>query len=52
MSSSLTLPLVLSAAESAGHSGPSPYLISGIVLFVLLALLVGLLAFGGGREHT
>ncbi len=52
MSSSLSIPLVLSAAESAGHSGPSPYLIAGITFAILIGLLVGLLAFGGGREHT
>ncbi len=52
MSSSLTLPLVLSAAEGVGHSGPNPYLIAGIVFAILIGLLVGLVAFGGGREHT
>lgn len=52
MSSSLVLPLVLRAAEEAGHSGPNPWVIGLITLGILLALLGGLVAFGGGREHT
>ena len=53
MTLSLVLPLVLRAAEEAGgHSGPNPYLIGLLTLGILLALLGGLVAFGGGREHT
>ena len=53
MTLSLALPLVLRAAEeSGGHSGPNPWVIGVLVLGILLALLGGLVAFGGGREHT
>ena len=52
MSLSLTLPLVLAAAEEGGHSGPNPYFIGGLTLFILLGMLLALVAFGGGREHT
>jgi hypothetical protein len=41
-------------ASEAAHepAGAGPYLIGiGTFLFLLL-LLVGLVAFGGGREHT
>lgn len=30
----------------------APYYIGGGILIVLLALMVGLLAFGRGREHS
>ncbi|MBD8870046.1 hypothetical protein [Nocardioides donggukensis] len=45
--------LVIVAAE-AGHSEPAvhPYAVGAITLVVLLALLVVLLMFGGGREHS
>ncbi|NYG55494.1 hypothetical protein [Nocardioides perillae] len=49
----LTSPLVTLAAE-AGHSELPihPYLIGAITLAVLLALVIALVAFGGGREHS
>jgi hypothetical protein len=47
----LAAPLLVSAAES--HSaGAGPWLVGGAVLLVLVAMVVGLLAFGGGREHS
>ena len=32
--------------------GVSPYVVGGAVLAILLALMVALLAFGAGREHS
>ena len=46
MVNSLLLPL---ATEGAGIR---PYLIGGTALLILLVLLLGLLAFGKGRDHT
>lgn len=45
---------VLLAAEAEAHSEPavSPWITGGIALAILLALLVGVVAFGGGREHS
>ena len=43
---------VVTAAESAESSGINPWFV-GIGTFVLLlAMLAGLLAFGGGRDHS
>ncbi|MBA2956548.1 hypothetical protein HZF07_22720 [Nocardioides sp. CGMCC 1.13656] len=33
-------------------SGANPWVVGGIVLTILLALLVALLMFGAGREHS
>jgi len=30
----------------------SPYAVGGVVLAILLCLMLGLLAFGRGREHS
>ena len=40
--------------ESAGHEsgGINPYVVGGIALGLLLVLLVAVIAFGGGREHS
>jgi hypothetical protein len=47
---SLTPLLTLAATEAA--SGINPWLV-GVGIFVfLLALMGGLLAFGGGRDHS
>ncbi|WP_165821092.1 hypothetical protein [Nocardioides gansuensis] len=42
------------ATETAEHGEPAlhPYVIGGGTLALLLALLVALIAFGGGREHS
>ena len=41
-------------AESAGHEseGVNPWVIGGVALGVLLLLLLAVVAFGGGREHS
>ena len=44
-------PLVVSAAES-GSSGINPFIVGGTIFLVLALAMVGLLAFGGGRDHT
>ncbi len=44
-------PLVVAAAEAA-KSGVNPYFIGAGVLLLLLAMVVGLLAFGAGRDHS
>ena len=43
---------VLSAAEEHGEPAVNPWFIGGGVLLFLLFLLVGLIAFGGGRDHS
>lgn len=43
---------VITASESAGDPAVSPYLVGGITLGILLALLAVLVIFGGGREHS
>lgn len=43
--------LIIVAAE-AEEPAVHPYLIGAIALAILLGLLVALIAFGGGREHS
>ena len=45
---------LLAAAEEAAEHEPAvhPYVIGAIALGILLVLLLALLAFGKGREHT
>lgn len=45
-----TLSLIPLAAESG--AGAAPYLVGGAVLIFLFALLLAMLAFGKGREHS
>ena len=52
MSLSLITTAVLRASEEAGESAVAPWVIGAITLGILLALLIGLVAFGGGREHS
>ena len=42
------------AAETAEHGEPAinPYLIGAIALAILLVLLLAVIFFGGGREHS
>jgi capsular polysaccharide biosynthesis protein len=40
------------AAEAESESAVSPYLVGGIVLALLLVLLLAVVSFGGGREHS
>jgi hypothetical protein len=46
--------VALAAEETAEHASnvPNPWLVGGIVLGILLVLLVALLMFGAGREHS
>jgi hypothetical protein len=44
-------PLVALAAEPAS-SGINPYIVGGSIFLLLLILMGGLLAFGGGRDHS
>ena len=41
-------------AETSGHSEPAihPYAVGGIALGILLLMLLALVSFGGGREHS
>jgi len=46
-------PHVVTAAESSEAAGGiNPWYIGAAVLLILLVALAGLLAFGGGRDHT
>ncbi|MFT3872414.1 MAG: hypothetical protein QM714_07165 [Nocardioides sp.] len=44
--------LITLAAEEAHESSPWPAIIGLGVLFILFALMAGLLMFGKGREHS
>ncbi len=44
-------PLVAAAAEAA-RTGINPYIVGGAVLLLLVTMVVGLLAFGAGRDHS
>ncbi len=47
-------PLVIALAEeqAVNDNVPNHWLIGGIALAILLALLLALLVFGAGREHS
>jgi len=45
-------PLLTSAAEATGAAAINPWFIGVGVFLLLMGMLVGLLAFGGGREHS
>lgn len=44
--------LITAAEGSHTAAAISPYAVGGIALALLLSLLIGLLAFGKGREHS
>jgi hypothetical protein len=46
--------LVVLAAESGAEEegGINPWLVGGLILGFLLLLMVALVAFAGGREHS
>jgi hypothetical protein len=46
----MSTPLLVSAAEAT--SGINPFWIGGTVLLIFLVLLISLLAFGAGRDHS
>ena len=50
----MSLQSLVTLATEAPHSEPliHPYLIGAGTLVILLVLLVGLMAFGKGREHS
>jgi hypothetical protein len=43
---------VLAAEESVNENVPNHWLVGGVTLVILLALILGLLIFGAGREHS
>lgn len=46
---SIALTTLIPLEESAGGT---PWLVGGSILAVLLLVMLAMLAFGGGREHT
>ncbi len=44
--------LSIVAAESTGEPTIHPYVVGAIALAILLGLLLALVSFGGGREHS
>jgi hypothetical protein len=49
---SLNPALIMASAEAEGEAAISAYAVGAITLVILLALLIGVIAFGGGREHS
>ena len=43
---------VLRAEEAVNPNVPNHWLVGGLALAILLVLLIGLLIFGAGREHS
>jgi hypothetical protein len=52
MQISLTALAVLQAAEEHGEPAVSPWFVGGGALAILVLLLVALVMFGGGRDHS
>lgn len=52
MLSQNALLLVRAATEGAEEAAVNPWLVGIIVLVLFLGALGGLIAFGGGREHS
>ncbi len=50
--SQIAVLLTRAAEESHGDPAVSPWFVGGGALAILLFLLVALIAFGGGREHS
>ncbi len=44
--------VIILAAEAESEPAVSPYVIGGTALVVLLVLLLAVVSFGGGREHS
>lgn len=44
--------LIVLASEANGEPAIHPYVIGGIALAILLALLAIVMIFGGGRDHS
>jgi hypothetical protein len=54
MSSSLSA-LTIHAQEAtheATHGGLNEWVVGGIALFILMAMLAGFMMYGAGREHS
>lgn len=43
---------VLATEEAVNENVPNHWLVGGVALGILLLLIVGLLIFGAGREHS
>lgn len=52
MSLNLITSAVVTAAEVAHKQTIHPWIVGAIALGLLLSLLLALVAFGGGREHS
>ena len=44
--------IVMAAEAEPGDPVVSPYVVGGVALVLLLALLAAVVSFGGGREHS
>jgi hypothetical protein len=44
--------VALAAEEHVNENVPNHWLVGGVTLVILLALIFALLAFGAGREHS
>jgi hypothetical protein len=45
-------PLLTTAAETGGIHDVNPWAVGGGIMAILIVLIVGLLAFGAGRDHS
>ena len=45
-------PLIVTAAETGGIHDVNPWVVGGSIMALLIVLMVGLLAFGAGRDHS
>jgi hypothetical protein len=50
--SQIAVPLTQVVQEAHEEPAVDPWIVGGITLAILLLMLVALLAFGGGREHS
>ena len=50
--SQIAVLLTRAAEESHGEPAVDPWAVGGIALGILLLMLIALVAFGGGREHS
>jgi hypothetical protein len=48
----MSLSALTLAAEAAHSESINHWVIGGVTLLILIALIYGLLAFGAGREHS
>ena len=45
-------PLTATLAETSSTGGPNHWVVGGCIFALLLILMVGLLMFGAGRDHS